>query len=68
MTDLGGERDLRERMVAMTVRVGEGLGRDGQACYEILAISVQTSRCVKRMIRIFSWRTRHNGGKTREEE
>ena len=68
MADLGGERDLRERTVAMTVRVGRGWEEMVKRIMRLLAISVQTSRCVKKMIRIFSWRTRHNGGKTREEE
>jgi hypothetical protein len=50
----------------MTVRVWRGWEEMIKRIMRLLAISVQTG--VKRMIRIFSWRTRHNGGKTREEE
>lgn len=39
--------DLRERMVAMTVRAGRGWGKDDRAYHQVLAIvSVQTCVCV----------------------
>ena len=50
--------DLRERMVAMTVRAGRGWEEMIERDHQVLGDGICADLCVKSRIRIFSWRNK----------